>query len=712
LDGGKYRDQLLTDTARHCRSSRIALAAILAIAAPAAAWSQDPVQQGDLTPVTQDGKQIFEATAFARFAPQTALDMVRQIPGFVVTQSSGDRGLGEATQNVLINGQRISGKSNDAETVLARTPASSVVRIEIVDGATLNIPGLSGQVLNLITKTGGLKGNFKWNPQVRPRIETQYFNGEINVSGKLGAGDFTAGLSTPNSFRGGGWGPEIVTDADGILLFTRDKFGRFNGDNPKLSASYSRVGSSNNKFNINGEVAIDRFRRRQEANRFSANIPAGSGPDIVELATGKEDEKNYEISSDYEFGIGGGRLKLVAYRRFEHSPSVSYFQRDFAGGGETEGSRFYRTANEAETIGRGEYSWRSGKSDWSVSAEAAYNYLDSKTALQVFDGGILVGEPLENPDTRVAEKRGQIVLSYGRPLSPSVTVQAQLGGEYSQLRQTGAGGLTRQFWRPKGQVSLAWKASPRLDVSAKLQRKVGQLNFYDFLESRDLQDNNNNAGNPNLVPPQSWLGEVELNRKLAAAGSVKLKLQYERYSDLVDQIPIPTGGEAPGNLRDGASRYSAETNATLLFDPLGWKGAKLDLSGYYQKGRLNDPLTRNRRRFGGERRWTWSAEFRQDIPSSNWAYGFGSDDSSDAEFLRLDYAVREFRTKPQTYLFAENKDVFGLKVRATLINLIGQKEKYREIYYVTDRLDGEVSQYRYGSNEYGVLGRLSISGTF
>jgi outer membrane receptor for ferrienterochelin and colicins len=660
----------------------------------------------------ESGKQIYEASAFARFAPQTALDMVRQIPGFVITESSGDRGLGEATQNVLFNGQRISGKSNDAGTVLGRTPAKSVVRIEIADGATLNIPGLSGQVLNLITKSTGIKGSFRWDPQFRKRIETDFLKGEINVSGKLGKGDFTAGISTPDSFRGGGWGQELVTGAGGQALYTRDRFGRFYGDNPKLAASYNLISTAGSKFNFNGDVALFKFRRRQESDRFTVGAPKPSAADIIELATGKEDEVNYEISSDYEFGLGGGRLKLVGFRRFEHSPSESFFRRDFADRTDTEGSKFRRIADEAETIGRAEYSWKAGKADWSVSAEAAYNYLDSQSKLFEFDGGVLQPALLANPNSRVTEKRAQTIVSYGRPLSSSLTLQAQLGGEYSELRQTGTGGLTRQFWRPKGQVSLAWKASPKLDVSLKLQRKVGQLNFFDFLESVDVQDDNNNAANPNLVPPQSWLSEIELNRKLGAAGSVKLKLQYEKTSDVVDQIPILGGGEGVGNLRDHANRWSAETNMTFLLDSLGWKGAKIDVSGFYQKGKLTDPLNGVRRRFGGERRWTWGFDFRHDIPSSDWAYGLGAEDQSDAEFLRLDYTFREFRTKPQTFAFIENKDIFGLKVRATLINLIGQKEKYREVYYLTDRRDGQVDQVRIGTDEYGVICKLSISGTF
>jgi hypothetical protein len=102
------------------------------------ARSQEAPQQSSNQP------QVYEPSFFARFAPKTAADMVGNIPGFSITSGSDDRGFGQARQNVLINGRRVSGKANDARTALGRITAESVVRIEIVDGATLDIPGLSG----------------------------------------------------------------------------------------------------------------------------------------------------------------------------------------------------------------------------------------------------------------------------------------------------------------------------------------------------------------------------------------------------------------------------------------------------------------------------------------------------------------------------------------------------------------------------------------
>ncbi len=89
------------------------------------------------------------------------------MPGFVIRQAQQERGLGQATENVLLNGKRLSGKSNDVITELSRIPASNVIRIEIVDGATLDVPGLSGQVANVVAKAAGISGQFAWRPEFR-----------------------------------------------------------------------------------------------------------------------------------------------------------------------------------------------------------------------------------------------------------------------------------------------------------------------------------------------------------------------------------------------------------------------------------------------------------------------------------------------------------------------------------------------------------------
>ncbi len=410
-------------------------------------------------------------------------------------------------------------------------------------------------------------------------------------------------------------------------------------------------------------------------------------------------------------GLGKGRLKLIGFYRFENSDFGNEFRSDFTNGNPSQGQRFDQLINEGESVLRGEYRWKAGKSDWQVSLEGALNFLDAKSELFDLQNGQYVQQPLNGATARVEEKRAQSILSYGRPLSEALSLQLTLGGEYSQLSQTGANGLTRTFIRPKGSVGLNWKASPTFTLSSKFQRKVGQLSFFSFLASVDVQNNNNNGENPQLVPPQSWLWENEANLSLGKAGSIKFKLDGELISDLVDQIPISATEEAVGNLSGTAKRLRGEINGSFVLDSIGFKGAKLDAVLALQATSVRDPLLLANRPLSNRGRSYWSLDLRHDVPGTQWAWGLYAEDSKDNGFYRLDYFGRDFRTGPFTLAFIEHKDVMGLKVRATILNLIGQREDAREEFYVARR-NGPIDFIRTTDFQYGTFYRLTVSGTF
>ena len=686
-----------------------ATAAAASIISPLTANAQTAAVSS-LQPRAENGRQIFDAAQFARFNPRTALDIVNQVPGFIIdTGDDNERGLGQADENVLINGARISGKNSDAFTFLSRISAANVVRVEIVDGATLSISGLSGQVLNLVTNADdatGLSGNFKWKPQWR-RSGNNWFAGEASISGKLGKGDFTLAIEN-DAARNGVEGPERITDRFGNLLFERDEIARYRQDQPKLSGSYSRASEAGSVFNVNGAYQI--FRRRESV---ATDRSQAGQPDIFELYNSRENEWNAEFSTDYEFALGGGRLKLIGLQRLEHSPVSDFFGQTFTDGVTVpNGSRFDRVTDEGESILRAEYGWKTtGGTDWGLSIEGAYNFLDNEATLAVLDSqGIFQPVALTNANSKVTEYRGEFIGSYGRPLSGDLSLQATLGGEYSKISQSGAAGQSRSFIRPKGSVSLAWKPQSDLDISLKVERSVGQLNFFDFVESVDVSQNNGNAGNPELVPPQSWRAEVEATQKLGPWGSMTVNIYGEKFSDIVDSIPITATTEARGNL-DSATSYGVELVSSILLDPIGWNGAKLDIEGEIRKSSLTDPVTGVSRRINDDKIFTYEATLRHDIPGSNWAWGAGIEDFRFSKFLRLDQS-NNFRTAaPYSWIFVEHKDVFGLTVQANLGNLFGRGERFTRTVY-ENRRNGPIAFIEDRNREFGLIYRLTVSGSF
>ncbi|MGZ8998373.1 MAG: TonB-dependent receptor plug domain-containing protein, partial [Allosphingosinicella sp.] len=200
------------------------------------------------------------------------------------------RGLGQATGNVLINGERWSGKSTDILTELRRISAAAVQRIEIVDAATLDVPGLSGQVANIVTASRGLSGNFAWRPQIRARrTEARLFNGEASVSGAIGGTAVSLSLGN-DSYRNGNAGPEVVVTPAGTILDRRDEALYAYGDQPRISGTARRNFGDGSILNANAAFGLNHTTLWEDSFR------SGPGqPDRYRRLDEQEREYNYEL---------------------------------------------------------------------------------------------------------------------------------------------------------------------------------------------------------------------------------------------------------------------------------------------------------------------------------------------------------------------------------------------------------------------------------
>ncbi len=103
---------------RSSREYRQALLATVALLTPFAAAAQTAPASADPATAPADpavvpapqaadagSKRVYTPADFARFAPKNAYDMLVQVPGFTIRSAdTSQRGLGQASENVLING--------------------------------------------------------------------------------------------------------------------------------------------------------------------------------------------------------------------------------------------------------------------------------------------------------------------------------------------------------------------------------------------------------------------------------------------------------------------------------------------------------------------------------------------------------------------------------------------------------------------------------
>ncbi len=688
----------------HYRSAAILLVVATSLAVPAAAQdaSAEPAAAAATT------RSTFLPEDFARFAPRSALDMAQQVPGFAIREGDGARGLGQADTNVIVNGRRISGKSNGPIEALRRIPVEDVVRLELVDGASLEIGGLTGQVLNVVTRSSGrITGQYRYSPEFRTfGTPARLLNGSVALAGGSAKSEWTLALRNESNRRGNE-GLEEVFDGSGALTALRDEQANFNSDRVGLSGSFTRTADNGNVLNLTGQTQ-GYFFRETEVSRQS--LP-GAGLDRVRNLRRTEDEFNFEIGADYQFSLGSGQLKLIAYHRYEDSPFTTGVLTELAAGGAPQGSLFVQDADEAESILRSEYTFDAGGGNVVAAIEGVRNFLEINSSLAVRDGaGVLQPVPLPGASDRVDEDRIDAGLTYSRALAANLQLQMSAGAEYSRLSQAGPQGLTRNFWRPKGFAALDWKVTPALNIAGRVERVVGQLDFFDFIASVDLDQDREDVSNANLVPEQSWVYELEASWRMGALGNLNLRSFVEDITDIVDQIPIEGGGQAPGNL-PSARFYGIEGNATLLSDGLGWKGTRADFGATWTESEVRDPLLGFVREVSGNELLTINLNLRHDVPASSWAFGSTTEWQKNARQVRLDEVSLNQPSFALLSAFVENKDVAGMTLRARVGNLLGQRNRFSRTIFA-DRAAGQIAFSERRDRQFGTIFSFDVEGSF
>ena len=662
-------------------------------------------------PQAQAGTQVYLPQDFAAFGPRTALDMVQQLPGFVI-EGAGvvvqTRGLGQATGNVLLNGERLASKSNSVSDQLARIPAANVLRIELVEGATLNIPGLSGRVANIVaTSTDGLQGQFEWRPQLAAEYsDHRLLDGIVSVSGTSGALSFTV-AAEGRPFRNGNGGLNRITYGDGRI---EDLFSvtRSRGDDTRYSASARYATSGGLIANLGSSYLLRRFRNVEDETLIA---PLGL-PSAIEAIRATNRGHDFEIGGDLDFDLGPGRMKLIALSNFARAQSVNQVVVDPATGQASLGSRFDQFSETGERIGRAEYSWAMLGADWQLSTEGAFNRLDRVGSLFFLSpAGEFDGAPLPFGSGGVRERRFETLLSYSRPITGNLSIQLIMGGEYSSITQTGNDALSRTFQRPKGSISVAWAPAEGLDISLKIEKRVGQLNFGDFLAAVNLADANENSSNNQLRPDQNLGGELEVSNNFGDWGSATLRGFYRRFKDFVTIIPTSTGGEARGNI-DEARIMGLEFSGTLRLDPLGMAGARFDAAAQLRDSRFIDPVAGGYIPMQFPQPHNFEIDFRHDVPDTDFAYGGGYRETGHNPYYRVREFGSDFNIAQNLQVFVEHKDVFGLTVQARLGNILEREAVRERFVYAGPRGSSPLAFSEYRVREIGKVLSFNVKGSF
>ncbi len=670
------------------------------------AITNEPVQTCDA-----EGACIinYPAAFFSRYNPVTALDMVANVPGFQVDDGDGSRGFAGSAGNVLINSERPATKSESASDILSRIPASSVQQIDLIRGQTGGLD-LRGQsvAINVILSTDS-KNAITYEFSQNARLDAVGFFpfGRASYTDRSGAFTYTLGAEAER-FRRRFAGPEELLDGAGNLLEFRDEFFQADGFRGELNLN-GQYKAGVNIFRFNGSISYE----EQDGGEVSQRIPTNQDPLFFLLQGNNRTGFSVETGAEFERPIGKDiSAKIIGlYRRNDSGNGGSLasgpLQEDVFLSSVTDNDSL-----NTETILRTEidYSGINGHL-LEFSAEGAINRLDSAFSLLVDsdDGLGLVLINVAGAITQVEERRGDFSLSDSFKVGP-IALDAVFAAEVSNIEQTGGFAADRSFFFIKPSLTATYAPNKQLQFRARALREIGQLNFFDFVSSTDLGDNELALGNPDLNPETTWTIDTTVERRFGDIGAISITGFYNFISDVSDVLPIGAGLEVPGNIGSGIRR-GASAEITLPLDRLGLSNSRLDVAGRYQNSEVTDPVTGGIRRLSNERLWRIDVDFRQDIVAQKWAWGFDGTIRGDELAFGLDELDNNIR-RPDLDAFIETTRVKGVKIRLEMGNVLNEGFDRERTVFLTERGSSDVNFQEIRERNIGRRLSLSISGNF
>ncbi|NKI34669.1 TonB-dependent receptor [Wenzhouxiangella sp. XN79A] len=672
----------------------------------------------DARPAVDGPATVYAAGFFDEYRPQTALDMVRLVPGFRIDNGGGGRGLGGAQGNVLIDGRRPGAKQDSVSAQLQRIPASRVERLVLLQpGTTAAGTEVDGRrtLLDVRLKPGSARA-WTWSATIEQDTDSggPTPSARLSMIDRFGATELRAGITAGTSHVGNRAGERIV-GVDGPL---EDRLESERFDNRWARINLNTVTSLDNGATLRTSAE---FQRSDADDRLrSRRRPAGPNAEdaLLRVLAGDTRRTRHELSATFGRALGEHwQARLIGLTR--RNETLDFDGLDL-GPLETADDdtlapvrRSDTDAVATESILRSEWVW----TGWAghrmqFDLESAWNALDSELVLQAADpeSGQLVAVPLPGSDTRVEEWRLDGRLSDRFDLA-GLIVEPALGAEFSRIRQSGETGRDQTFTFLKPALSLIHAPSATARSRLRLERSVAQLDFGDFVSAADFDDDEVDFGNPSLGPQQTWIAELEHERRFGEIAVATLTAYHHWVEDLQDRLPIGGGLDVAGNIGDG-QRWGLRLQTTLPLDRVGLQAGRVDMTARWEDSSITDPVTGIDRPFSWQRRYAVRTELRQDLVEDGWAWGIETDYADQARSFGAD-EINRHQDGLDVEAFIETTRFAGVKVRLMAQNLIDRPFERERLLFDGNRAPGAsptVREQRELRRDRSIL--LSVSGTF
>ncbi|MBT73969.1 MAG: hypothetical protein CMQ15_18365 [Gammaproteobacteria bacterium] len=674
---------------------------------------------------------IYEAAYFAEYSPVNVNDMIDRIPGVSLAMNNhsgnrGRRGLGAGENEILINGQRQTGKSNEGRSQLSRISADQVDHIEIIRGTSeeMDIRG-GGQVVNIVLLDSASRSSVTAEANMEHYQDgTMEPGAKLSWTGQSGALNYLFHVEAEPQYMNR-VANEVSRSALGDLLETRDEESVMERTDYQTSFNLGYQ-FEKSMVQLNGLYGGD--CAPEDKDRVINDYAGSSFTTRVEREFIDRCRDNWEVGGDYEYGFDNGSKYRFLFIINNGQGDSTRERFDVFSDHEEKDLFLFNERRDQERIFRTSYTWDVfDNHGLEIGLERAQTIRDSDLRLGVPgpttspDHGNLMAINIDNANSTVEEIRYENFLVHNWQLNGKMALESSLIYETSTITQTGDVFNERDFNFLRPKFDYRYDLTQSIQLRATIEKKVSQLSFSDFSASSDNNDDDQNtqAGNPEIVQEQSWNYSLNLEYRFPnSLGVLNSELYYRDYEDVIDRVDVSTGPNdlrsARGNIGD-AYRYGLNMDASTHLGFVGLPSGLLTLGFSVQDSEVTDPFLGTERRMRHNSRWFGRASFRHDVTRWDLSYGFNyfnSDNDSDA---RTQIDINDIERDIRDYglmLFVEKKAFDGITFRLNVMNVNDPQSCRERTRFQGATIGGIVEEIENYCSSNGVQYAFTVRQTF
>jgi len=658
-----------------------------------------------------DSTVVYGADYFAEYSPVSVNDMIDRIPGIGLALNrrggGGGRGLGSGEGEVLINGQRITGKSNEGRDQLSRISADQVDYIEIIRGTSeeIDIRG-GGQVVNVVLLDTPSRSNISTELNLDRYWDGTYDPGaKLSVSGQSGNFNYLFHVEAEPRYQNR-YMDETSVDPSGNLLETRteNEIRDQTQFQTSLNVGYQFTNSMLQLSGLYGESSPP-----TDTDRQITDYSSGSPIYATEREANENDRSNWEVGGDYEYGFNNGSkyrfLFIVNDREWQNTRE----RFDVFTDSEVKDLYLYNYGRDRERIFRTSYTWElASNQGMELGVERAQTIRDGDLRLGLNTSGTpnanyggLVPVSVSNTNSTVEEIRVENFAVHNWQLNDLMSLESSLIYETSTISQSGDVNNSRDFAFLRPKLDYRYNINQSLQLRATIEKTVSQLSFSDFSASADNSDDDQNtqAGNPDIAQEQAWNYEMNLEYRLPNdIGVLNSSVYYREIEDVIDRIDVSTGPDnlasARGNIGDG-KRWGMNLDASSRLGFVGLPNALLSVGYGTSDSEVIDPFLGTKRRLQNSGRGFGRMNFRHDITGLSLSYGVnvGIPVNGGTGREQIDIIdIETERNETNVNLFLEKKAFGGITFRFDVQNLTANENCRERTRFVGATVAGIVEE--------------------